>query len=268
MGGYAKKELSTRRLIVKFGTTNLCNQSGQLDQNVFNDFAGQVVELLGRGIEVVIVSSGSIKAGRERVKSLRLRNKHLNKKELAGIGARHLMNRWGDAFEVYKKEVSQVWVTYGNWSKKGEKESIKSSILNSLKAKVIPVINELDVVSDWEIKLMDKGISENDRLARMIAFLVEADAVLFLTDEGGIYDEDPQINPRANLYKEISTRVNPELVGFSDNTSKDGTSGMKAKFKEAAQCAKKGIRVAIAGREKGVILKFARDEDVGTKIVK
>lgn len=261
-----KKGPLLRRLIVKFGTTNLCNENGQLDQSIFDDFAQQVVKLQNKGIEVVIVSSGGIKAGRERAESLGLKNSYLDKKELAGIGARHLLNRWGDAFEIYKKEVSQVWVTYANWSNKGEKKSIKSSILNFFKAEVVTIVNELDVVSDLEIKSMEEGISENDRLAKMIAFLVDADAVLFLTDEGGIYEQDPQINPQAKLYKEISAWTKPELIGFSSNTSKYGTKGMRAKFEEAAQCAKKGMRVAIAGREKNVILKFARGEHIGTKI--
>ena len=266
MNREVKKGPLLRRLIVKFGTTNLCNENGQLDQGIFDDFAQQVVKLQSKGIEVVIVSSGGIKAGRERAKSLGLKNSHLDKKELAGIGARHLLNRWGNAFEIYEKEVSQVWVTYANWSNKGEKESIKSSILNFLNAKVVTIVNELDVVSDLEIKSMEEGISENDRLAKMIAFLVDADAVLFLTDEGGIYEQDPQINPRAKLHKEISAWTKPELIGFSSNTSKYGTSGMRAKFEEAAQCAKKGMRVTIAGREKNVILKFARGEHIGTKI--
>jgi len=263
-----KTELSLRRLIVKFGTANLCNENGQLDQDIFNDFARQVVELQNEGLEVVIVSSAAIKAGRERIESLGLERRMLDKKELAGIGARHLMNRWGNAFEVYGRDVTQIWVTYSNWNDRGEKGSIKSSILNSLNSGVVPIINESDVVSDWEIKLMDQGISENDRLAKMTAFLIEADGVLFLTDEGGIYEQDPKINPQAKLYKEISAYAQPELIGISNNPSKYGSKGMRAKFEEAAECAKGGMRVVIAGREKNVILRFVKGESPGTKITK
>ena len=262
----AKRGLSLRRLIVKCGTANLCNQFGQLDQGIFNDFARQLVELQNQGIEVMVVSSGAIKAGRESMENLGANTIHLDKKDLAGIGARHLLNKWGDAFESYGKEVGQVWVTFGNWANEGERNSIQSSIFDYLSNGVIPVINENDVVSDREIRLMDKRISENDRLAKMVASLVGADAVLFLTEEGGIYEEDPKKNPKAGLYEEVSVRAKPELIGISSGTSGTGTGGMMTKWKEASRCVKKGMLVAIAGNEEDVILRFARGEPVGTRI--
>jgi len=267
MNEKAKRKVPIRRLIVKVGTANLCNQSGQLIQDIFNDFARQVVELMERGVEVIIVSSGAIKSGRERMESLGLDITALDKKDLAGIGARHLMNRWGEAFEIHGKEVGQVWVTFGNWANEGERESIQASIFDYLNSGVvIPVVNEADVVSDREIKLMEKGFSENDRLAKMIASLTNADAVLFLTDEGGIYAENPKINPQARMYEEISARTKPELIDVSSGTSKTGTGGMIAKWREASRCAKKGMLVAIAGNEENVILRFVRGESVGTRI--
>jgi len=252
-----------RRLVVKIGTANLC-RSGRLCQNIFNDLARQIAVLIDKGLELVVVSSGAIRAGRERMGEGTL---CLHKKDLAGIGARHLMNRWGDAFAFYGREVGQVWVTYANWTHKGERASIQSCISNYLDSRmVVPVINEADVISDREIKLMEKGFSENDRLARMIAVLVGADAVLFLTDNGGIYTEDPEKNPHARLYEEISIHARPESVGISSGTSKTGIGGMMAKWSEASYCAKKGMTVAIAGNEKDVILRFAKGESVGTKM--
>ncbi len=256
-----------RRLIVKVGTANLCDKSGKLKKEIFTNFARQVVKLMKSGVEVVIVSSGSIKTGRERMDELNLDTTQLHKKDLAGIGARHLLNRWGEAFEPYGKEVGQVWVTFGNWTDKGERKSIKSSVFGYLNSGVvIPVVNESDVISDREIKTYEKGLSENDRLARMVAFLVDADAVLFLTDIGGIYTEDPRKNLRARLYKEINIHASPRLVGISNGTSKNGTGGMAAKWKEASQCAKRGMLVAIAGNEKDVILRFVKGKSVGTKV--
>lgn len=255
-----------RRLVVKFGTANLLNQFGQFGQAIFDDFARQIVELQNQGTEVIIVSSGAIKAGRESMESLEASTMHLDKKDLAGIGARHLMNSWGKSFENYGKEVGQVWVTFGNWANEGERNSIQSSIFDYLQGGVVPVLNENDVISDREIKLMDKMISENDRLAKMIASLVGADAVLFLTEAGGIYEEDPRKNPQARLYEEIDAWEKSELIGISRGTSRTGAGGMTAKWKEASRCAKKGMLVAIAGNEKDVILRFVRGESVGTKI--
>ena len=169
------------------------------------------------------------------MEELNLDATQLHKKDLAGIGARHLMNRWGDAFDLYRKEVDQVWVTFGNWHNPGQKRSIKLNILNCLESGVvIPVINEADVISDREIKLMERGFSENDKLARMIAFLVEADAILFLTDKGGIYTKDPRKSHKAKLYKEISAWADPKVIGISNGSSENGTGGMIAKWKEAS----------------------------------
>jgi glutamate 5-kinase len=201
------------------------------------------------------------------MEELNLDATQLHKKDLAGIGARHLMNRWGDAFDLYRKEVDQVWVTFGNWHNPGEKRSIKSNILNCLESGVvIPVINEADVISDREIKLMERGFSENDKLARMIAFLVEADAILFLTDKGGIYTKDPRKSHKAKLYKEISAWADPKVIGISNGSSENGTGGMIAKWKEASRCAKKGMLVAIAGNEKDALTRFVKGESVGTKV--
>ena len=100
----------------------------------------------------------------------------------------------------------------------------------------------------------------------MIAFLIRADAILFLTDSGGIYDGDPEKDSAARMYKEISAMARPKSIGVSQGTSGHGTGGMLAKCKEASACARKGMQVAIAGNEKDVILRFVSGEPVGTKI--
>lgn len=257
------------RLVVKVGTANLCDQTGFLDQNIFDDFARQISELMKSGMEVIVVSSGAIKAGREEMGYLGLDIARFHKKDLAGIGARHLMNRWGEAFVRCEKEVGQIWVTFSNWKNKGERKSIKSSIFGYLNSMaVVPIVNEADVISDREVITYLKGLSENDKLARMIAFLTKADAILFLTDKGGIYTEDPLKNIKARPYKEINAWSDPESIGITNGTSKNGTGGMMAKWKEASMCARKGMQVAIAGNEKNIIIRFAVGNYVGTKIGK
>jgi glutamate 5-kinase len=100
----------------------------------------------------------------------------------------------------------------------------------------------------------------------MIAFLMGADAILFLTDKGGIYTEDPRENHRVKLYKEISAWANPKSIGISNGFSKTGAGGMIAKWREASRCAKKGMLVAIASNKKNVMLRFVKGASVGTKI--
>ena len=253
-----------KRLIVKIGTGNLVNGNNVISQDRVTDICRQVATLASQGIEVVLVSSGSIKAGKDRMGTLR-KSPNLAKKEWAGIGARHLLNLWGNSFESYGIEIAQVWLTYTNWTHKNEYQSIKTSILSFLQSNIIPLVNENDVVSDREIVLMDQGISENDRLARMVAEMIEADAVLFLTDIGGIYDKDPHNDSSAKKYKTVGKDMFQKIQN-SNSKSDHGTGGVGTKLQEAFICFEKGMKVAIAGLEEDVILKFATGKQVGTSI--
>lgn len=253
-----------KRLIIKIGTGNLVNGGNVMDPKKVVDICRQVAVLVSNGIEVVMVSSGAIKAGKDRMTALG-QAPSLAKKEWAGIGARHLLNLWGDAFQAHDLEIAQVWLTYANWTHESEYQSIRTSIFSFLKSGIIPLVNENDVVSDREIVLMDQGISENDRLARMVAEMVEADAVLFLTDIGGVFNRDPRTDSTAKIFKSLGREVLAE-IGGSNGKSDHGTGGIGAKLNEAFICFEKGMKVAIAGLEKDVILDFASGKSVGTSI--
>ena len=253
----SKERILPRRLVVKCGTENLCTQDDKkLNQKIFDDYARQVVELQKQGVDVVIISSGAIKAGREELEDLGLETKGFDKQVLASVGQALLMKRWEEAFRKFGKTPGQLLVTFTNWSNERERGEVIQCIFDLWKIGQIPIVNENDPVSDKEIKLMEKRISENDQLAKMTALKIGADAILFLTDEGGIYTADPKIDPKAQLYEEVSARDIPTgLAG-----------GMMTKLKEALRCTKRKLRVAIAGYEENVILKFAKGESVGTKI--
>ncbi|MDO8524080.1 MAG: hypothetical protein Q7R99_00445 [bacterium] len=253
------------RLVVKFGTESLSGENGRLSQKIFNDFARQIIAVQQFGIGVAIVSSGAIRAGAERMDELRLETVHMEKKQIAGIGARHLMNEWGRAFEIYGKEVAQIWVTYASLAHNGERKSTKDSTICYLENGVIPIINENDVLSDEEIRWMDEGISENDNLAWRIATLVEADAVLFITSVKGIYKEDSQESLKAEIYEEIDCEAGLEFLDNGHNST-GGSGGIKTKLKAAFQCAQAGKKVAVAGKDEDIIIKFVKGFPVGTKI--
>lgn len=265
-----KERILPRRLVVKCGTENLCSQNGEkkLDPKIFDDYARQIVELQRQGVDVIVISSGAIKAGREELKNLGLNTKDVDRQVLAAIGQPLLMKKWDEAFRKFEKTTGQLLLTFTNWSNERERNEVIQCIFDLLRMGQIPIINENDPVSDKEIKLMERRISENDQLAKMTALKIGADAILFLTDEGGIYTANPKIDPKAQLYEEINTRNKPEnLISFMGSTSSEnGSGGMITKLKEASRCAKNKLRVGIAGYEKDVILKFAKGESVGTKI--
>src|SRR3990170_1495112 len=242
------------KLVLKFGTEALLGKSGKakrkLDQRIFNSVAEQVAFLRReQRADVVIVSSGAIKAGKESLArfGINANNTNLDKGEIAAVGMPHLLNRWKHAFGSFKMLTAPFWVTYANWLSEPERRSICSGILCCSHQGIIPIVNENDVVSANEIELMEKGISENDQLAMMVASLIDADAVLFLTDAGGVYETDPRIKSSARMYEEIDPETALRIYHLLSYSSSNGTGGIRAKIRSALQCFASGRRVAIAG---------------------
>lgn len=257
-------------MVIKLGTETLVAKDGEaagyLDQTVFDNVAAQVDRLKRLSGSVTLVSSGAIQAGRERMKQLGIDATHLDKKDLAGIGARHLLNRWGNAFDIHNRDVGQVWVTHANWKNRNEWRNIHRSISQFHNAGIIPIVNENDVVSDLEVQSMDRGMSENDRLARMIAHRIRADGILFLTNVGGVYESDPSTCPDARMYKMIDVATIKKLLRVPSTASSKGAGGMRAKLIEAMKCFHTGMRVAIAGMDDDIIGRFKSGSEVGTVI--
>ena len=257
-------------MVVKFGTESLFGGTNRLDKKTFDDCARQIALLCAESVQIVVVSSGAIRAGVERVQEIGKSPEDFTKKELASIGTRHIFNKWGDAFEKYRIDIAPVLVTYANWENMNERESVRKSILGAASKGMVPVINENDVVSDEEIKLMEKGISENDRLARMIAALIGADGLFFVTSAGGVFEKDPGKHADAQRYLELDHRKACELpVCVNSASSKSGRGGIGKKIFEAVSCKqelKRGARIVIGGATENGIVRFAHGEDAGTVI--
>ena len=239
-------------VVVKFGTAVLFKDEG------FVKAAPQIIQLMKEGVRIVVVSSGSIEAGRERLLELGRNAKEVSDKTLASLGSRVLLNRWSEVLSPFT-DVGQLWLTYGNWQDRGEKTSIEREIQNLLRCLLVPLINENDVVSDAELVQYQMGIGENDRLARMVAELVKADSILFLTEAGGVYGEN-------TLLQELTVQVASRILPW-EITSQQGRGGMPKKVEEALMCARKGMRVAIAGLTEDSIIRFVHGEHVGTIVV-
>lgn len=270
-----KERILPHRLVVKFGTKSLCssdNQEERLNQGIFDDFGRQIVWLQQQGVQVIVVSSGATQAGKEYAKEQKIGISQMTKSALAGMGQPHLMKKWDEAIKrAGGKGVAQLLVTYTNWSNEKERRKVTGHIFEWLSQDITPIINENDSVADKEIELWEQGISENDRLAGLVARKIGADAILFLTEEGGIYTDDPKSDPRARLFEEIPAReknwTGDLAVTFGQST-KGKNQGMREKWIEASRCFGKGRNmVAIAGsNERNVISRFAIGEFVGTRI--
>jgi len=252
-------------LVVKIGTEALMER-GSLAPNLFAQVAQQIIQLQRVGIQALVVSSGAIQAGRERIPELEIgRNPNtLSTKSLASIGARVLLNHWSSAFDPVT-EVGQLPVTSRNWKDDGERKSIKTELEILLENGLIPIVNENDIVSNEEIRNYKLGLGENDQLARMVAELMGAEGVLFLTSVGGVYEVDPATNPHAKKLKVLDASMIERLSLFGSSIT--GRGGMEVKVREALLCAGMGMRVAITGLTEDSILRFGIGENIETMIV-
>ena len=266
-------ELFGNRVVIKVGGDTLTRADGTLDLSVFASIAMQVAVLNWRGKQVAIVTSAGIKAGVQTLNSLGIESAHFSKKLLAGIGAQLLLSTWANAFKKFRTAQAQFWVTHGNWDKEGEREIIKSGLSEALSANVVPIINENDVVSDAEIRLMEKGWGENDNMAARVAELIQASSVLFLSSVGAIFEANPHENIQARKYEMIDAWNIPEALRCPNGTSthgegKNGINNIRTKVEAAAFCHRHGMRVNISGLsvdESDTIIFFGSNkQDQGT----
>jgi len=258
-------------LVVKVGTKTLLNGGSGLDAHVAACVASQVSTLVKQGTQVVLVTSGAIVAGKSAKEKTRWFQRpdeeELSESGYAGIGALPLLSYWQEAFLSHNVLTAQTLVTFASLFSAIEGEKFIDSILEYMRHGIIPIVNENDVLSDAEIRAKNKGISDNDWLASEVARKIKASAILFLSDEDGLYERNPKEGKPARRYVEVDRCHTPEhlLVGATDIM---GRGGVESKVIAANQCAGENMTVAIAKLklDEDTILKFMRRESVGTKV--
>ena len=259
-----------QRLVVKLGTAQLAGPDGKLNTVVFESVATQVAALRAEGVLTTVVSSGAIFACRQRLREDGIDASGFSKKLLAGIGAGNLLDHWRQAFKIQKLPVSQHLVTFYNCCHQDERYSLAVTLAEAMENGVIPIVNENDPVSPNEIELMDLGFSENDVLAALVADIIEADAIIFFSDAGGVFDGNPSVNTNVRRYLSIDAwNVPRELQATKDKVkaaSVYGTGGIESKISAAARCHRSGMRVSIANLNgsKDILIRFVSGEAVGT----
>ncbi len=253
-------------MVLKLGTDTLAIDGNVLDERAFRSIAMQVVTLRKKGVWAIVVSSAGIAAGRQLLGKIGIGFDNLSKKILAGVGAQPLLACWQNAFARHGIPIVQFWLTPSNWKNHGERAGIKHLIFEALARGLVPVVNENDVVSDQEIRLMEKGWGENDLLAARVACLVKARFVAFLSSVGGVFEKKPEKGNGARKYRELNAWDIPHALRRSNGCSKHGKGGINTKITAAAKCHRRGMKVCIAGLSVGktVLLHIAQGERVGT----
>ena len=264
----AKKpsQMPYKRIVLKFGTSLLTGGTSRLDQDRIKDLVRQVAQLHKRGIEPVIVSSGAIAAGRDRLGLTRKIKGIPYRQVLASVGQGRLMNTFERLFDEYDISVAQALLTKEDIADRAGYLNARNTLMALLELRVVCIVNENDVVSIDEIK--EAKFGDNDNLSAMLANLVDADLLIILSDIGGLYSTDPNRDPKAELIPLVK-RIDAKIRRLASvNTSALGTGGMITKIEAASLATSSGVTVVIAdGREPDIIMKLTEGADIGTRFL-
>lgn len=246
-----------RRVVVKVGTNALTNATGRFHRAHFEQLA-QEVAAAAKGREIIVVSSGAIALGVERLQ-LQARPKDVpGKQACAAVGQSRLMRAWEEA--LHPRVVAQVLLTHDDMQNRRRYLNARHALNRMLEHRVIPVINENDTVAADEIK-----VGDNDTLAGLVAGLVGADALVILSDVDGLYDADPRKSPSAQRLKTVHTIDAALLRTAGGSGSAVGTGGMATKVRAAARATELGIATCIvAGHLRGRLTEALAGDEVGT----
>jgi glutamate 5-kinase len=249
-----------KRVVVKVGSSLVTKGGDGIDQNTLNNWAQQIAQLRARGIQIVLVSSGAIAEGMKRL-GWKVRPKAINELQAAAaVGQMGLAQAYEVAFESLHIQTAQILLTHDDLSHRTRYLNARSTIRTLLEQGVVPIINENDSVTIDEIKLGD-----NDTLGALVANLIEADVLIILTDQDGLYDRDPRQHANARFIHKIAAS-HPDLESMAGGAgSSVGTGGMYTKVLAARRAALSGAATCIAsGYADNVLLHLLNGNEVGT----
>ncbi|WP_354422751.1 glutamate 5-kinase [Variovorax atrisoli] len=252
-----------RRIVVKVGSSLVTNEGRGLDEAAIGEWCRQLAALVRDGREVVMVSSGAIAEGMKRL-GWRTRPHEINELQAAAaVGQMGLAQMYETKLRENEIGSAQVLLTHADLVDRERYLNARSTLVTLLKLGVVPVINENDTVVNDEIKFGD-----NDTLGALVANLVEADALVILTDQKGLYTADPRKDPDAKFVHEAAAG-DPALEAMAGGAgSSIGKGGMITKILAAKRAAGSGASTVIAwGREADALLRLAKGESIGTLLV-
>ena len=254
---------SARRLVVKVGSSLVTNQGQGLDQAAIARWAAQIAQLRTRNKEVVLVSSGAIAEGMQRLGWTKRPHAMHELQAAAAVGQMGLVQVYETCFREHGLHTAQVLLTHADLADRQRYLNARSTLRTLLALGVVPIINENDTVVTDEIKFGD-----NDTLAALVTNLIEADCLIILTDQAGLYTRDPREDSTAELVREAKAGA----PGLEDMCGRAGShiakGGMLTKVLAAKRAARSGAHTVIAsGREPDVLLRLAEGEAIGTQLV-
>lgn len=249
-----------KRIVIKIGSALLTDGGKGLNRAAIAAWVAQLAELKQQGIEVVLVSSGSVAEGMSRL-GLKVRPKTLHELQAAAsVGQMGLVQNFESNFQRHGLHTAQVLLTHDDLSDRKRYLNARSTLLTLLDYKVVPIINENDAVATDEIRFGD-----NDTLGALVANLVGADLLIILTDQLGLFDSDPSVNAGAVLISQISSSDSRLESMAGESRSGLGRGGMATKVSAARLASRSGAStVIVSGDIENVITRVVAGEEVGT----
>ena len=252
-----------RRIVVKVGSSILASVEKGLHYEVFSHLAKEISDLKRQGYEIVLVSSGAIAAGMEKM-GYKTRPQAITLKQAtAAVGQTRLMNIYETYFSRFQQMVAQVLLTHDDLSHRRRFLNARNTLLTLLELGIIPIINENDTVVVDEIKFGD-----NDNLSALITNLIGADLLIILTDIEGLCDSDPRVNPNARCIPLVED-TDGDMGGIVGETKSEmSVGGMISKIQAARKASRFGIPTVVArGTKEGVLHQILKGKEIGTLIL-
>ncbi len=264
-----QKLQDAQRIVIKVGTSTLTYETGKINFTCIDKLARIISDLSNQGKEVVLVTSGAIGVGVDKLK-LPERPKTIREKQaVAAVGQCELMHMYSKFFSEYGHIVAQILLTRDIMGDDKCRKNVVNTFETLLEKDIIPIVNENDSVSTVELKVGQKDtFSENDTLSAIVAKLIEADLLIILSDIDGFYDSDPRKNPDSKMLS-IINKITPEIEECAEGAgTKRGTGGMVTKLSAAKIATGAGVDVVLTnGSHPEAILDILSGKQVGTLFI-
>ena len=253
----------SRRIVIKVGSSLVTNQGQGLDHTTLTSLAEQIAKLKQAKKEVVLVSSGAIAEGMQRLSWKKRPHALYKLQAAAAVGQMGLIQAYESCFRDYELQTAQLLLTHEDLSNRKRYLNARSTLTTLLSMNVVPIINENDSIATEEIRFGD-----NDTLAALVTNLIEADVLVILTDQAGLFTADPRIDAQAKLLNEAMVE-DPTIELMASNVgSIVGRGGMLTKIIAAKRAARSGAHTIIAsGHEANVLVRLAQGEAIGTQLM-
>ena len=253
--------MAAQRVVVKIGTSVLTGGTPRLSRQRMLEVVQQAARQHQAGHEIALVSSGAVAAGRERLNFPHFGRSVPAKQMLAAVGQSRLMQLYGDLFDIFGIVVAQVLLTREDIGNRTRFLNARDTLLTLISRRIVPIINENDTIATHEIR-----VGDNDNLSALVATLIDADTLVLLTDQPGLFTADPRTHEDAQLIPRV-TRIDDTLWALAgDTASALGTGGMMTKKQAAQRASRSGVTTVIAsGDDPDTLERIMKGEPVGTR---